>query len=173
MPKHKEKIQVPTILKQQTSKAISNAELNVYLSYIQSIEDKIEFLHKYSSIKINGTARSTDMMKQFRDQARLAEASPRVWEEDKTWLNKAPNETFFIHRKDDPKFNVHEVLKKRPMAQEEIDRLEAEKKLLEEDKEHLQAELKELKDWIQKIPEGPATKSPAKSAEEQRLLRCP
>ena len=165
MPKHKdESIHVPTILEQQVSTAISNIELNIYLSYIHSIEDKTTFLTKYSAFKKEGTAHSTKMMQQFRDQKRLAEDEPAVWEETKTWTNKRTNETHIIYEKGAPKYNVQNLP---TMAESEKMSLEKELEKVNEEKRELQGMVNRLQEQVSKIHVRSADCSPTKPLAKQ------
>ena len=57
----------PTIVQQQVSRAIANAELNVYLSYMTSLAHKSEFLKAYTSMVTETTKDSKDLMIAARD----------------------------------------------------------------------------------------------------------
>lgn len=59
----------PTLLKKQVTRAIANAELNVYLSHFRSLNKKLEFLTKYKTIKDDFTGKKSTLAEKMRQIA--------------------------------------------------------------------------------------------------------
>ncbi|KAK5076595.1 hypothetical protein LTR64_005926 [Lithohypha guttulata] len=116
LPKHtdeEKKNRLPTIIQQQVSRAIANAEVNTYLSYIRKVENKATFLKQYSSIrKPNETdsTHSANLTKQYGlDQWSKGQ---QLTHDLKEWKDPRTNEVHTIHKQGAPKFERLNSIKK-------------------------------------------------------------
>lgn len=60
----------PTLLDQEVSRVIQNAEINLYLSYINDTNKKIDFLRQYQAIKDKFEGKNSVIAKEMKDFAR-------------------------------------------------------------------------------------------------------
>ena len=111
MPKHKkqeDQDKVPNIVQQQVSQALASAEMNVYLSYIHNIDDKVDFLQAYSAIRKQPAVELSKAMTTFMHQEYDQLEDPKPSHKKKEYTDKFSN-TYVIHEEGAPKYNVDEL----------------------------------------------------------------
>ena len=139
----------PALLDQEVSRAIQNAEINLYLSYINGTNQKIAFLKEYQAIEDDDEGKTSTIAKEMKAFARsqpLVEKSQAAGEpvevrfaKDKMYKDKEGKE-HFKHKAGDVK---SKAFKFQPLAKEQMEKTEAEnadlKAQIDRHKEHTMA----------------------------------